>query len=261
MKSIEKRKITAGTREWADYTFNCIRGCYNDCRYCYAKTMAKRFNRTADGSWKRMKIRREILKKHIKKLPGRVMFPSTHDIFATPPFKDACFTILGRLLENGNEVLITTKPRLGIVKEICEEFGQYMNQMQFRFTITSIDDELLAFWEPNAPRFRERMDSLKYAFMKKFKTSVSIEPFLDYNPRELVEMIAPFITESIWIGRMNYIPRKIPSKKIAPFYCKIRRNYTRAHVRELYDDLKDHPKVRFKDSVRIQLGLEYLLQC
>lgn len=261
MRTIAKRKITAGTREWADYTFNCIKGCYNNCRYCYAKTMARRFNRASDGTWKKMKIRKEVLKKNIKKLPGRVMFPSAHDIFDMPPFKDACFIVLRKLLESNNEVLITTKPRFVIVKEICENFGQYEDQMQFRFTVTSVNDNLLAFWEPNAPRFRERMDSLKYAFEKEFKTSVSIEPFLDYDPVELIDAVAPFITESIWIGKMNYIPRRMTSKKVAPYYDRIRRNYTHAHLEELYDNLRDYPKVRFKDSVRIKLGLEYLLKC
>jgi DNA repair photolyase len=220
--------------------------------------MAKRFNRTADGAWKRMKIRRAILKKNFKKLPGRVMFPSTHDIFDMQPFKDACFTMLRKLLESENQVLITTKPRLGVIEEICRDFGQYMRQIQFRFTITSIDDDLLAFWEPNAPRFRERMSSLKYAYRKQFRTSVSIEPFLDYDPIELVETITPFVTESIWIGRMNYIPSRISSKQAVPFYSKIRKNYTHAHIQELYDTLKDHAKVRFKDSIRIQLGMDSL---
>jgi DNA repair photolyase len=39
------REITSGTKEWADHNVNCIRGCSNDCRYCYAKIMAKRFGR------------------------------------------------------------------------------------------------------------------------------------------------------------------------------------------------------------------------
>lgn len=255
MMPTNNRRITSGTREWADFTFNCIKGCGNDCRYCYAKVMAKRFGRATDNAWKRMKIRKDVFKKDFRKLPGRVMFPSTHDIFETQPFKDCCFTMLGKLFKSGNEVLITTKPRLKVTKEICREFGQYMKQMQFRFTITSANDELLAFWEPNAPRYKERIDSLKYAYLKQFRTSVSIEPFLDYDPSDLVESITPYVTESIWIGRMNYIPRKTFSRKVAPFYSKIRRNYTRVHLQELYNSLKNHPKVRFKDSVKIQLGL------
>lgn len=63
----EKRKITSGTKEWADYNVNCIKGCYNNCRYCYAKVMAKRFGRSTDDTWKNMKIKKEMLSKDFKK--------------------------------------------------------------------------------------------------------------------------------------------------------------------------------------------------
>lgn len=39
------QKITLGTKEWADSNVNCYLGCSNNCRYCYAKKMAIRFNR------------------------------------------------------------------------------------------------------------------------------------------------------------------------------------------------------------------------
>lgn len=182
------------------------------------------------------------------------MFPSTHDIFDASPFKEVCFTVLDRLLESQNDVLITTKPRLVIIKEIAHHFSHCKEQIQFRFTLTSIENKLLEFWEPNAPRIKERLASLKHAFQRGFKTSVSIEPFLDYDPTELIEAIVPFTTESIWIGRMNYIPRKNLSNEEKPYYNKIRKNYDTRHLWELYTKLKERPTVRFKDSIRIQLG-------
>lgn len=215
-----KRRITSGTREWADYNVNCVRGCYNDCRYCYAKIMAKRFGREKENTWRSMKIREDVAKKSFKRLPGRIMFPSTHDIFEFSPFKEVCFAVLKKLLESRNEVLITTKPRFSIIKAINHEFGSFMKQIQFRFTITSNDDALLEFWEPNAPRFKERLVSLTYAFREGFKTSVSIEPFLDYDPSELVETISSYTTESIWIGRMNYIPPQPSILQRETLLCK-----------------------------------------
>lgn len=248
----KKRKITSGTKEWADYNVNCIKGCYNDCRYCYAKMMAKRFGRSADRAWKKMRIRKEVLSRNFKNYSGRVMFPSTHDIFDISPFKEACFIVLKKLLDSGNEVLITTKPRFTIIQEISDELRDYKSQIQFRFTITSDDDQLLDFWEPNAPSFRERLTSLKYAFQKRFKTSVSIEPFLDYDPTELIEAIIAYTTESIWVGRMNYITRKGLSRSEKPYYENIRRNYETHHLWEICEKLGDYPKVRIKDSIRNQ---------
>jgi DNA repair photolyase len=247
-------RITTGTREWADYNVNCIRGCYNNCRYCYAKIMAKRFGRTEYNNWHNMKINNNVLNRNFKKKSGRIMFPSTHDIIDISPYKEVCFIILKKLLESGNNLLITTKPRIRIIKEITEIYGKrFKDQIQFRFTITSFDDDLLKFWEPNAPRFEERLTSLKYAFENDFKTSVSIEPFLDDDPAKLVEYVSPFTTESIWIGRMNYIAKQSLDEDEKIFYNRVRKNYETSHLQQICKKLHNHPKIRFKDSIQIQL--------
>ena len=106
------RQITSGTREWADYNVNCVQGCSNDCRYCYAKMIAKRFGRKTDETWKEMIINKNAVEKKYKKYKGRVMFPSSHDIVDDPKIIIACLTVLRKLLESDNEVLITSKPKL-----------------------------------------------------------------------------------------------------------------------------------------------------
>ncbi len=89
--SNKHREITSGTKEWADYNVNCIKGCFNNCRYCYAKMMAKRFGRCTEDTWGNMEINDTILNKNFKKYNGRVMFPSSHDIIDKPEIKEACF--------------------------------------------------------------------------------------------------------------------------------------------------------------------------
>lgn len=249
------KNITTGTKEWADYNVNCAIGCVNNCRYCYAKLMAKRFGRATEKTWKIMKIRQNAVTKSYQKFPGRVMFPSSHDIIDLPEIENACFKVLSKLLESGNHVLVTTKPRITIIQKITEIFSQYKDKLQFRFTITSRNDNLLQFWEPNAPLFQERMACLEFAYSQGFKTSVSIEPFLDHDPQVLVKMVAPYSTESIWIGKMNYIPRNnLPESQI-PFYNEVRKNYEPHHLLRIYEELKTFPKIRFKDSIRFVLGL------
>jgi DNA repair photolyase len=248
------RNITKGTKEWADYNVNCISGCYNDCRYCYARVMAKRFHRCASGTWKDMRIRENVTRLDFRKRAGRVMFPSTHDLFEFTPFKEACFTVLGNLLTSTNDVLITTKPRLAVVQEIVEKFKVYKNSIQFRFTITSKDDSVLGFWEPNAPNYRERVSSLMWAFTKGFRTSVSVEPFLDYDPTDLIQEINPFVTESIWVGKMNYISKQGLSVGEQQYYDRVRENYSSGHLLEICCKLEKNPKIRIKDSIRNQLS-------
>lgn len=249
------KKITSGTKEWATYNVNCMNGCFHNCRYCYAKIMAVRFGRHTNRTWRNMKVNTSSVNKKYQKRNGRIMFPSSHDICDFLQVKKACFAVLAKLLKTGNKVLITTKPRLTITKQIIREFEEYKNQIQFRFTITSMDNSLLSFWEPNAPGYRERINSLKYAYSKKFKTSVSIEPFLDNDPTTLVQKVSPFVTESIWVGKMNYIPDNHIPGKHRNIYSAIRNNYAVDHLWEIYEKLKRYPKVRFKDSIRIKLGI------
>ncbi len=255
MEEVKQAKITSGTKEWADYNVNCFKGCHNNCRYCYAKVMAKRFGRCTENTWKKMQVRKDILNKTFRKYNGRVMFPSSHDIIDEPRVKEVCFDVIQKLLEADNEVLITTKPSYNITREIVDRFEPFRDQIQFRFTITSKNDKLLSFWEPNAPPFKERLKSLKYAFENNFKTSVSIEPFLDYAPQNLVEVLSPFITESVWIGPMNYIARNNIKKIDASQYEETRKNYEVTNLARIYEDLKNKPSIRFKDSMAIRLQL------
>ena len=124
-------KTTSGTKEWADYNVNCVKGCANNCKYCYAKMMAIRFGRATEETWKDMSIREEMVQKRFRKYNGRVMFPSSHDIVDIPEFKEACFTVLRHLLDVGNEVLVTTKPSINVTKDIVEDFRAFKTTMQF----------------------------------------------------------------------------------------------------------------------------------
>jgi DNA repair photolyase len=252
---IKKRRITSGTREWADRNINCVKGCSNDCRYCYAKLIAKRFGRCTEETWKQMQIRSDVLNRTFRKHVGRVMFPSSHDITDAPEVKDACIRVIKALLEAGDELLITTKPRISVTTDIVRRFYSFHSQFQFRFTITSVDNGLLSFWEPGAPPFEERLESLKYAYKRGFKTSVSIEPFLDYDPRPLVEILLPFVTESIWVGPMNYIPRNGISNESRHEYEATRSRYDINHLRAIHENLRNLPRMRFKDSMINKLEL------
>lgn len=252
----EKVKTTSGTKEWADFNVNCVKGCSNDCKYCYAKMMAKRFGRSTDEEWKHMTINKGAVMKKYRKYNGRVMFPSTHDITDDEEVMEACLTVIGKLLQAGNEVLVTTKPRLSVTQQILFTFSEYIDQLQFRFTITSMNNNLLSFWEPNAPSYDERLASLQSAFNHGFKTSVSIEPFLDYVPQELVYTLAPYVTESIWLGPMNYITRNGLSRDEENMYEEIRIKYGYKRLLDIYNELMKYPLIRFKDSMLNRLNIK-----
>lgn len=244
-----------GTREWAAQTINCCTGCSNNCRYCYARGMAVRFGRLKPEEWQHEQIRQKDVDRKYGKFDGKVMFPSSHDI--TPTNLDACLTVLNKLLDAGNEVLVVSKPRAECIERICDLFNEYKNQILFRFTIGAMDNEVLSFWEPGAPVYVERKAALAYAFFAGYQTSVSIEPMLDAeNVVKLIQDLEEFTTESIWIGKMNHMRKNIviDSAQTAEAVREIKRGQSDKAIWGIYEALKDHPLIKWKESIRKIVG-------
>ena len=241
-----KRK---GTREWSDKSVNCAKHCYNNCLYCYAHGQAVRFvPKGTVVDWANMSVNKRLRDAAAPPLRTgeRIMFPTSHDIIDVNGVKEACFTVLDKLFAKGWNVLITTKPRFDIIKELTRKFGTHKANILFRFTITSLDDKKLAYWEPNAPRFAEREKCLKYAKREGFKTSVSVEPFLDRDPAKLVKILYPYVTGEIWIGCMTSIPKKGIDPRERE---RVIANYEPDNLEKVYRALCGMDKVRYKDSV------------
>ena len=162
-----------------------------------------RYHRIASAKdWTNFRLKKEVLDGKIELKEGIGMLPTTHDIF--PEILDESIEYLLKHLQVGNKLLIVSKPELQVIKAICNDLAEYKEQIQLRFTITTTSEDLINFWEPNAPSFNERLKSLKYAFYKDFNTSVSIEPFLDRTPLPLIEKINGF-ANIIWVGPMNHL--------------------------------------------------------
>ena len=248
-----------GTREWAPYTENCLTGCSHDCRYCYAKATAIHYKRSTPQTWKNEKLRPNILQKKFHKRYGRIMFPSTHDI--TPEHLSECLTFLKNILSPGNEVLIVTKPHLECVKVICGELAGYRNKILFRFTIGSSDSNTLKFWESNAPDFAERLESLKYAFLEGYQTSVSGEPMLDNNVGDVINQVSPFVTDSIWLGKMNHLRSRLAlNGENNPVTIQAAEDLIASqedkNIWQLYSQYNGNPQIEWKDSIKKVVGLD-----
>ena len=248
-----------GTKEWAPYNENCVLGCSHDCRYCYAKATAIRFKRTTPQNWKNEVLRPNILQKVFQKGNGRIMFPSSHDI--TPAHLSECLTFLKNILEPGNEVLIVTKPHLNCIKAICGELGGFRDKILFRFTIGSSDSNTLKFWEPNPPDFAERLESLKFAFLEGYQTSVSCEPMLDNNVGDVINQVSPFVTDTIWVGIANDLLSRLTLNGETALSTKavarqLMQTQSNTFIWGLYTQYKDNPQIRWKDSIKRIIGFD-----
>lgn len=264
LKAIDKEKkdgkatkIVKGTQEWAVKNINCCTGCSNACLYCYAKADAVRRKQIMSEQWETVQIRtKDVLKKHTH-YGGTVMFPTTHDI--VPDNLYACVIVLENLLQAGNKVLVVSKPHIDCIAEICKYFRGYRNQILFRFSIGTMNNEILKFWEPNAPTYEERKECLELAYSNKFDTSVSSEPMLDSgNIDQMISDLLPFVSNALWIGTMNETSRRVAvdSPRIEQNLKKILEGQTEAILKAIYERHKSNPKIKWKDEVKKVVGLD-----
>lgn len=254
-----------GTREWSDYSINICRGCSHACRYCYARQQALRFGRIDRGSeWQNETINWDKVRRSWQKRSGRGMFPTTHDM--TLHSHAACQFTLRTLLEAGNEILITTKPRRGIVGDLCDMFTEWRDQITWRFTITHSEDSPpeIKRWEPYAPGIRERMDALKIAVALGYETSVSMEPLLDpARVGNILKAVLSRVTDTVWIGAMRNVKVRTAwmiEEDIDVSWLEGERErlaswQTPEKMREVFGQCSSIPQVRWKDSYQQALGI------
>lgn len=253
----EQESTIRGTREWAVANIDCCTGCPHDCRYCYARydAVAKRGEMTEEA-WRRCRVDETEASKAQPLFPGQVMFPTTHDI--VPENLEVCLTVIANLLAAGNRVLVVSKPHLVCIEKLCQLFAAHHRNILLRFTITARDDKLLAYWEPGAPHYRERLASLRLAHGAGFATSVSVEPMLDTS--DVVEMVAElgtWVNHSIWLGKMNRIEQRVRvvTTEDRRQVERIRAGQTDEVILRLYRLLQDNPLIRWKESIKEVVGL------
>lgn len=254
-----------GTREWAVFNMNIFYGCKNLCKYCYASADAFRFGRIKDrADWGNMKesdvritFEGQRMSSSPRKLDGRIMFPTTHDIIYE--HIERTIDVLAAFLSKGNEILIVSKPDIRVVQALCNNLEKYRSQITFRFTIGSLNNDVLKFWETNAPGVESRIQSLEYAFTRGFNTSVSAEPYLHYDVVQLVERVLPLVTDTVWVGKMNYPKQRVNmdgwTEKELKYMRVIEEISTVEFIKNIYNNLLGYDKVKFKESIKKVLGL------
>lgn len=259
--NMENNGLKFGTKEWAPFNFNFMSGCSNDCVYCYAKDMAIRFKRKTPDTWK-LEESVDMSGKSYSKKSGDIMIPSSHDI--TPGNIEIAMSVLEKLIASGNSLLLVTKPHIVCIKLIVDTFIARKRQIRFRFTIGSPDSAVLRLWEPGAPSFEERLDSLKYAFEKGYSTSISCEPLLDERFDELFEKVSPYVNGSIWIGKMNSAVKRVRDNTSGAFpmgkVMELVDSQSDDKILSLYLRYRNNPLIEWKESIKkVVLAHGYLL--
>ena len=252
--------MKTGTREWSSSSANCCFGCSNGCLYCYAREQALRFHRIENArDWTTERINQAAVEKGYGKRKGTIMFPTTHDITYANEFE--CSVVLGKLLAAGNDVLVVSKAPYWLAAWITDRFHEEMDRIELRVTIGMLSESLRQFWEPDAPSIDSRLDALKFSHASGIKTSVSMEPLIEpERALELALAVAPYVTETIWVGACNDLERRTAwvgdSLTMDMERDRLRCWQQREQMQRVYDQLKDNPKIRWKDSYQRALDLD-----
>lgn len=255
----EAARKAYGTRQWADQTINIIRGCNCGCLGCFAAARAHRFKEVELGKWPTEVLNERTFKAKVPKGHKLTMFPSTHNI--SPEFLEPCAEKIQQILDSGSNVLIVLKPWESVVTALCERFDTFKDRIIFRFTIGSNDNKVLKFWEPGAPSYEERLRCLQYAFKHGFETSISCEPCWGGDVDRLISELRPYVTDSIWIGKMNRGRARMQvngywNPETAAEYYKLMDWYSDENMIALYNRYKEDPIIRWKESIAKVVGLK-----
>lgn len=256
---MKTNELLFGTKEWVPINFNFMSGCSNDCSYYYAKDMTIRFKRKRVETWKEEQPV-DLSKRSYAKRNGAIMIPSSHNI--TPGNVSIAPDVMRKLLATGNELLVVTKPHYSCTTRMVDTFLPKKQQIRFRFTIGSADSSVLKLWESGASDFEERLASVRYAYEKGYSTSIFCEPLLDAHFEVLYEAVEPFVTDAIWVGKMNMAQKRVKTNTQGTFPQEAIDNLLAGqddlHIIALFKAFNEKPKIQWKESIKrvaIQYGL------
>lgn len=251
MNEFTKDRSGTGTREWSESSYNVGIGCKNACLYCYARVHALRFGiiKTRD-EWSTERLSNKKIKPEKRK--GIIMFPTQHDI--TPFYLPEIMKALDALLSVGNKILLVSKPHPECIEAICERYVEHKDNILFRFTIGDVNPYISSFWEPGAPLPEERFEALGITKHYGFQTSVSIEPMLRDIEGTLcvAHAVKPFVTEKIWIGKMNKIDERVKASSpgMSNIIKAIKIWQSDFNILRLVNELRNDPMIEWKDSIK-----------
>ena len=192
--------------EYARLATNPYRGCGHGCRYCYVPRVLRMKRSEFDaGAAPRPgfldRLRRDAAKYQAAGINENIMLSFTTDPYH--PF-DTSLTqrTLQTLIEHDLAFGVLTKGGTRALRDL-DLFRT--DKDFFAVTLTSIDGDFTAKWEPNAAPPADRIAALKAFAERGIFTWISIEPTLSVeHARAVIGATADFV-DLYKIGKANYI--------------------------------------------------------
>ena len=78
---------------------------------------------------------------------------------------------------------------------------------------------------------------------------------LDNQISVVIEEVLPYVTNSIWVGKMNYLLRRLKmngftDKETLAKATQLLEWQQDSEILKIYNRYKDHPKIKWKESIK-----------
>jgi DNA repair photolyase len=258
---IEKVKKNLGFDEFSDGKISKLPlqiGCSNDCLYCHQKY--RHCIRQKKENWNIITLNEKNFNINWEnKITGLLQLNNTSDfIYKNRGNLLNYIRVIKKALSAFDEVQITTKADYRFISCLFSELLGHpdIHKLHIYFTITSEDDAVLEIFEPNAPNYQSRIESLELAFKMGVQTSLLIEPCLT-NPISIINTCESFVSKNIWIGKMNYMTQ-IRNSILVPEDKKHYFDELKIFYKDNWDTIRskvnslNNPKIHWKNESSIK---------
>ena len=176
-------KVNGDMYDWIDYTWNPVKGCQHDCKYCYLKSIFN-FDMTPRLSQKTLD---ETLK------GGSVFVGSSSDMFGEFIPSDWIRKSLNRCDDMFSTYILQTKNP--------KRYQEFLNYFDKFFVLGTTIESNRLYQISKAPNVNERYSAMRLlAGHTQAKLFITIEPVLDFDTSELLDMILCCYPDFVNIG-------------------------------------------------------------
>ncbi|MEM1638698.1 MAG: radical SAM protein [Desulfurococcaceae archaeon] len=210
-----------------DYALNPYIGCGHGCIYCYARLYTR--NDLVSANWGKIVVVKSnivnVLLREVKRLkPGIVGVGTITDAYQPV---EAVYKLTRKSIEVliNNEFNVSIQTKNPLVTRDIDLFTKKPGKIDIGFTITTLNNELSAYLEPNAPPPKARINALKRIAEHGIKTWIFYGPIIpglnddEYTISNIVE-VAKEVESTLYYDPLHI--KSFMNKQDHPLYKYIK---------------------------------------
>ncbi len=223
--------------DWCDYVWNCVWGCLNNCEYCYAKKLARRFwKKMYEKEWEYLD-KQDLLENNTQLLILEEHLKNFKPIFLESSFNKPFPKRPARIFSNSMSECAFWKEEWWkkILKKIYKNSQHtfiFLTKFPIKIPLNEIPRNIwVGVSIDNTTKWKMWQDLVKTIPYGKGKLFISFEPLLNFDESDLSNLFNPK-PDWIIIGSQTN-PLRLPSKKwVEDIIKEARRNKIPVFIKE-----------------------------